>query len=567
MQVSDAMSDVGPGQTLPFPSAARLSGVTRARLAAAAFLAIVALIAALAFTRSYMTYGTETDYVGGFLSEARRILSGGPLKVHFHPPFYEFTMVGVWLIVRDWFVTGLLISVASGAGLVVASYSLFRRVAGSAAAIGAVVALLASPAFIAYSALAGSDVFFTFWYIAAFALAVTAMQVERRYLWFVAGLVLGVAVLTRANGIAALLALAAPLLNGRDQHRQTGDLGLMLAGFAAPVGVWIAYALATGSPVIPTLTYGALAQTYFGGDEYRYAGEVRQMLERRFHNMWEVLSYDPAHMAAIYVRDFLILCRRLFDRTELLAFPVNHLAVAGLAFLLLRRLNAALVLVVVSFAAHVLLLNFKPFEARFYLFLVPLFGAAAGLLVAQLLPFVRARRITGPAFAVIVLFAVGALAQSVLAAYPELHSQDALLAEFVTRTKGVVQPNPVVLSSRPHAAFYLRGRSQSVARINDFQELKTLATEAVARGPVYVYVGADEREWWPVARELGGNERTPRWLVSVATSARGDWLLYEYRPEIYHAPSPDNALLRLRRTADSRMSSGDRTKQIRGETR
>lgn len=507
----------------------------RRALAMALLGAIVVTISAFAFGRSFMTYGTETDYLGGFIPEATRILAGEPLAMEFHPPLYAFVLAAVWCVVRDWFVTGLLLSVMSGAGLALASYFLFRRIAGMAAAVGAAVALLASPVFIDYSALATSDAFFTFLYIAAFALAVTALQEDRRGLWLACGVGIGLVVLTRTNGIAALLLMAAPLIAVGTRADKTRNVGAVALGFAIPVLVWAGYAALTGSPLTPTLTYGSLAQTYYADDPYRQVGMVREAFQQRFHGVWEVLTYDPLRIARVYLRDLLVLVRRVFYRDVLLSFPMNQVAFAGMVFLLFRRLNRAAFLVLAGFAAHLLLVNMKAFEARYYLFLVPLFGAAAGLLATEL----RASARTGPARRIaatmVGLLATAGFVQSLLVAYSGLHDDDGLLADLIKRAGGVVRPNAVLLSLRPQPGFYLHAVSESPVQIDDLPQLERFMNGYAKKGPVYVYIGSDEREWWRVAKALEPSSGTPKWLVPVAGSAQWGWRLYEYRPTMLQA--------------------------------
>src|SRR4030043_1605525 len=68
------------------------------------------IIAFFSINRHYFTYGTETDYLGGFIKEAQRILDGRPLLLKFHPPFYSATLAFLQSLFHDWFLTGLLLS-------------------------------------------------------------------------------------------------------------------------------------------------------------------------------------------------------------------------------------------------------------------------------------------------------------------------------------------------------------------------------------------------------------------------------------------------------------------------
>ena len=492
---------------------------------------------ALALTRDFMTFGTETDFLGGFVPEAERILAGRPLQLEYHPPLYSFVIAAVWLVLRDWFASGLLVSVLAGGGLAVVGYELFRRVAGREAGWGAALGLLASPVFVAYAAFATSEVLFTFLYLATLLLAVAAWEGRARGLWLACGAVAGLTLLTRTNGLAVLVVLFAPALAASvPGRRKLGDAAAVALGLALPLALWAVYALITGSRLTPGLTHGALAQTYFVDPELRYAGPVRLALEQRFGGVWEVLMHDPARMTQIYARDLLMLVRRLFERDELLRFPLNHLAVPGLLVLLVLRARPVLWLLAGAMALHVLLLNFKPFEARFYLFLAPLLGAAVAAIALELLRLVR----TGPkatlARATVGLIALGAVAQAVVFTYPRLHAQDELFAEL-TQAGATLPPAAGVFAMRPQVPFHLKRRSLYAARIDSIEHLARLARAAAREGPVYVYVGEDERAWWAWVEELERRESQVASLTPVArgTAGKEAWVLYRFGPSGLYA--------------------------------
>ena len=58
--------------------------------------------------------------------------------------------------------------------------------------------------------------------------------------------------------------------------------------------------------------------------------------------------------------------------------PLYFLFLPGLLCLIGRRIGAGLTVLLVIAAAQLLLVNFKAFQPRFYLFLVPIMGAAVG---------------------------------------------------------------------------------------------------------------------------------------------------------------------------------------------
>ena len=92
--------------------------------------------------------------------------------------------------------------------------------------------------------------------------------------------------------------------------------------------------------------------------------------------------------------------------------PLYFLFLPGLLFLIGRRISAGLTVLLVIAAAQLLLVNFKAFQPRFYLFLVPIMGAAVGEMAWRFLradwPPVRRK-------AILALFGLMLLTAAVLA--------------------------------------------------------------------------------------------------------------------------------------------------------
>ena len=98
-------------------------------------------------TRSVFIYNAETDVIGRFIPEAKRFLSGHPMNIEFHPPFYPIVLGMMHLVTDDWLQAGLIISLISAIGTVIFVYILFGESISPTAGILAALGLLASPAF------------------------------------------------------------------------------------------------------------------------------------------------------------------------------------------------------------------------------------------------------------------------------------------------------------------------------------------------------------------------------------------------------------------------------------
>ena len=92
----------------------------------------------------------ETDFYGGFVPEAQRFLAGESLHMEWHPPFYSFLLAGGYLLIGDWFRSGLLISMISAVFAVAATHSVFRDLYGRFAGWGAAFGLALWPEFLSW---------------------------------------------------------------------------------------------------------------------------------------------------------------------------------------------------------------------------------------------------------------------------------------------------------------------------------------------------------------------------------------------------------------------------------
>ena len=98
---------------LPWPAAGARRGAARARSGsarvsqaigglAAWLLAAIGLPLALAAGHRWLSFGSETDYLGLFMPEAKRLLAGQPLQIAFHPPLYPCLIALAWSVLGDW---------------------------------------------------------------------------------------------------------------------------------------------------------------------------------------------------------------------------------------------------------------------------------------------------------------------------------------------------------------------------------------------------------------------------------------------------------------------------------
>lgn len=500
---------------------------------------VAAAVGVLILGREYLAFATETDFLGGFHAEARRFLGGRPLELVFHPPLYPIVVGSLSKLLGGWVAAGLFVSWVAGIAALLCSFWFFRIAAGPAAGWGAYLAAVTSSLYVAFWAQATSELFFLALYSGAFLLAVLAVTNDDRRLWVALGLAVGLGMLTRANGVVVALLAATPLaLSGADRPDGDSDaryprirrIGLVAGGLALPLAAWAAFALATGSRLVPQGNYANLAMTYFG-EGLQGAVEDRRTVEAQFTGLWDVLSHDPVRLLKTYLRDLRSRLMSPFQINHLVAFPVAHLAVLGLLILPFVSMKLKLLYLVVA-GGHVLFLNFAPYQSRFYLFLVPFLGALAGFSLEALSRPLRdggLRAYVAGAVAGAMLL-VGGL-PSMLGVPGTLKADEAELRTAVREVEDAVDEGDVIVTRKPHIPFYVETEGRYFPRVGSVSELGRVLSEWTTAGDVFVYYGSNERERRGELSRLDRPEEAPGWLSLVAQNRDPRWLLYRFEAE------------------------------------
>jgi 4-amino-4-deoxy-L-arabinose transferase-like glycosyltransferase len=493
-------------------------------------VALTALLASLALWRDLPGYSTETDFLGGMIGEASKLLAGEPMRSEFHPPAFPMVVAVAQSLIGDWFVTGKVIAIVSAAVTLLCTFWLFHGLAGRWAAWGAIGGLVCSATFLKFSIQATSDVFF----LAIFTVSGLAvlLAADRRSLplWFLAGLLVGIGFMTRTNGLTQFLLLAVPLLVPAPAFYRLKAVAAAAAGLLLLLGLSLVFAAVTGSNLIPAGTYHNLAMTYFSHERISWEGMIEA--RSRFNSLKEVLLYDPSTIIKTYARDLFVL---LTSKAVGLSGPLLALLfLPGLIFMVADRFRGLVLPFLLVAIAQILLVNFKAFEPRYYMFMAPWLGASAGYLAWRFWQEDWSRFVKGAAvglvlasFAFSTALAVTHTARFASEANPELADALGPLRELVTA-------DDVVMSRKPHVGFVTGAANAWLPMLSTETELRAALAEADNgnEGRVFLFYGHIELRSRPDIEPLLGQNQRPDWLVEVATgTVKGTrWSLYEYRP-------------------------------------
>lgn len=514
--------------------------LTRDDAAALALAAIVACYAAAVLAafgyRSYFGYGTETDFVGSMIGEAQRLISGEPLESRFHPPGYTFVLAEVYLLSGDWFTAGKIISAVSGIIAILASYMIFRRLLGAETGIwtglGAVVGLVCSSTFLAFSLQATSDIYFLSLFLLSMLAALTAFQRNGSLaMWASCGALVALATMTRTNGITLLLLLALPFFQTTPVPQRLRSFATAALAAAVVFALFLAFASATGSSLFPEGTYKNLAASYFSAERVSWEGIVEA--DARFDSLTAVLLHDPLAIVQQYLKDMAKLA--VFGLAKLAGPVLVLLALPGALLMLKDRSGFTVFIFAIVAIAQVGLVNFKAFEPRLYLFILPWIGAAAAYALFRVSTARLDRAIRWPALLIAAALIAGSFAIALGSAARFATTDNGELVSAVPEIEKLAGPGDMIVARKPHLSFYTGAGFTYLPQAADpaelAQHLEKIAAETA--GTVYVFWGRIEKDLRPEIAEMLAEKGATPWLVPEAgTSTSSTWTLFRFQRRI-----------------------------------
>ncbi|MEM9906482.1 MAG: glycosyltransferase family 39 protein [Cyanobacteria bacterium P01_D01_bin.44] len=491
----------------------------------------IVFISLVSLSRNYLGFGTETDYIGGFVPEAQRLMRGEPLLLEFHPPLYPMMLALVQIFTQDWFRTGVLISLVASTIALSTNFLFFYHLLGIYAAWGAVLGLISSAKFIEYSAYATSDVLFLALHSSALLISLLALRNKSRHLWILCGLVVGCIILTRTNGITFLLILMLPWWSESGFRQNLNSFIYFVLGLSVPLILWVMFALVSGSRLTPEGTYANFALTYFSPDD-RFSGDARVQVEAQFDNLIEVLAYNPSQVVRTYIKDLFSLVQIL---TGMLQRPLNLFVPIGIVALFHNGIKNRKILgfYILLTLLQVLLLNFKAYEIRYFLFLLPILGAVVGKAFGYLISLVRRHKSRVMTIGFCLLCSLLAVTLSFSASWRSIHSSVGELNEAVPKVQNLGLNEASMVARKPHLPFYTNSKPLLFPNVETLKELKCYLETQTNPEDLFLYYGTRERDLRSQFVTFADPKTSPDWLKPVEQSSKpGVWVLYKYKPGI-----------------------------------
>ena len=496
-------------------------------------------------------YGVETDFYGGLVQESQQIAHGELLIGRFKGPVYGLALAALSFPVGEFFTAAVILSVLSAALALYFTAKTVLRLFGPTPALLTVLGMAVNTQFVKYSYAASTDMLFNLWMIASAYFILRREEPDRGGL-FLAGLLAGLAYLTRYAGIALLCwaPLAILIIVGRrfSWRRRVFMTSLFLAGALALIVPWAVYCkLRAGSFVVNdnylNIAYNIYADKGANWDLFwgREAGN--------FHSLVDVVIRDPG----LFVRKIAanLLTHPFYDIgfnandpggtvklpaaiLSLMHPALGVLALPGLVAWILSRPDRRQIAYFALGASYFVILLAVFYGSRFSLFLVPAYVLLAVLFLLKV-PWRHLGAIGGITRAVIVtgvfLFVAvdtGKVIRGDISSGPlvVLKMRDAVRADRVPLIEGAI-----LVARKPHIAYYLKMEHRTFPNVETVPELMRELRRMNAR---YLYYGPNEWLLRSQFRFLLDPRQAPQGLVPVVAfgslSSKQPAVLYEIEP-------------------------------------
>lgn len=295
-------------------------------------VAVVALSLGLAAMLGilYRELGGPGDQLVYF-AQAKRLI---PFVDHYYGPAYFFALRCVHtLLPVDWFSAGKILAFVGLACFLALCSILFRSVLGKRERWVALMLVALNPVVVAGGFQVTTDIFAACWLISAIWVTLRT-PIANSTGWLLAGLLFGVAYLTRFAALAYVLGALIGTLMLQARIKDRIRVGAMLAlGAAGPALLWIVF-LHVAQGYVPANYNFVHLTTAFG--EFREFSEVEGLIQK-YGSLWAVLTSDPAAPLLIAARAAKEAVKFPFTIGFQLFFILAGLLIPGLAILLGRR--------------------------------------------------------------------------------------------------------------------------------------------------------------------------------------------------------------------------------------
>ena len=413
-----------------------------------------AVMAYLAFKyHTVGSFGVETDFYVELYPPAKQLLAGhfSPLNYSAKGPVYSLLLAGSYLVMRDWFLAGLLLNLVCAAGFLLTFYFLVRRVFNTLTAAVALFAVMFNATFLNYTYQVASDMPFMFFCVLSLFFLFRGNERRDLILSAVFGLL---AFLTRYNGVfipAGVLMYL--ILTGENWRERLNRAGLWFGVFFAVGLPWfISNWIATGSPMKNDNYVNVMMDFYALGKGAEYENWT-DALPKQFTGMGDIIFYNPVYFMQHLLSN--IGNHFIGDMQELVGWTVGTFVILGLLLLSVVRPVRERLYYLAFGLIYFLILALVFYNARFSLFLLAMYiPFAIWPFTVQIYPSYLQWLFRGALMVFVVVLLAGAFTSG-KNLYTEIQQSPVFLKE-IGQTLGGLEPDKTqkLMARKPHVAYY-----------------------------------------------------------------------------------------------------------------
>lgn len=436
-------------------------------------------------------FGTETDFYHYFGPGAQAILNGRLPDDPFHPPGYALMLaiIGIFVPTQMFYVAKALSLLTMG-GVMIYCREHFRIHFGPVTALFGPALLCLSGPMAVYAMSATSDMLFLFFLVAATS-ALCNYQTWNARKAVVSGIVVGLAILIRYNGVCLLAGLGIIMFYGNsraDMSERPLRRSFLLGLFFTMIPWMIISHLAYGMPFM-NRNYLNIATQYFPEhSSYWVDQDGTRTAAKAFGSLADVLTRDPRRIAIQYPIVLLSHFTASFDG-GLMHSGIAVLSLLGILAAARRRRRASFGLIVMVFimAANYALVALSHWEARYHLYTIWCAVGLALYAIESSFDEVLAGSRVVPALVCVALLAFAWVrASGQTSSFLAEEPRDLLQARAVVL--GAARAGSV-MARKPHLAFLTGESWQFLPLAND---LPTLCWQVDQERPTWLFVHRQE---------------------------------------------------------------------------
>ena len=333
------------------------------------FYLIIVLLLTLSI-RKTGNYGVETDFFWLYVPHAKSFLEGNIIIDSFHGPIYPVFLALVSLVFKDFFLSGIILSVFSASIVLYFTYRIISILSDRKLAFLVISFLAINPIFIQYSYTCGTDMFFNALVSATIFYFFSQKKTTISKL-IVTGFLAGITYLTRNNGVF-LLMLGLFIFFTSDAisiKRKIFYSFSFYTSFILTNLPWNLYCYFINDAFFYNTNYLNVAfEMYNRGTLNR---ESFWFGENKFQSFWDVISYDPIVFLKTYLLNIYENFRK--DIENFLGWQLGVFFIIGILFKLRTRINHNQTIYIILNTACFLVLALVFYSERFSLFLIPFY--------------------------------------------------------------------------------------------------------------------------------------------------------------------------------------------------